>query len=88
MSIVGTQPIRTRHQFQGLGLEDDLESMHRLAEIWAISLADLILLRQVRALEVRNAFSQEDGDFSDEHMAGVCQALDGIATALHQLADK
>lgn len=88
MPTVGTQPVRTRHQYRDIALEDDLEFMDELAERCAVSLADLIALRHVRALEVRNSFAQEDGDYRDEHVAGVCAALDGIAVALHQLSVK
>ncbi len=82
MAIVGNQPERTRHQFKDPSLEDDLEFMSAIADRWEVSLSDLIALRSVKAQEVRNRFLQEDGDYRDEHVDGLCNALDRIAVAL------
>jgi len=52
------------------------------------SVSDLIEAKKALEMERANDISVEDGNYRDEHMAGIAEYLDRIATALETIAEK
>lgn len=88
MGIIGNQPERDSFDtVRPIDLID--ESIHEAKSFTCkFSVSDLIEAKKALEMERANEIAVEDGNFRDEHMSGIAEYLDRIATALETIAEK
>lgn len=78
MGVVGDQP---RRDFFGSQFEiacDIAETAQDVAHRFGIEMSDAIRLFHIVELRRANNIAVQDGDYRDEHIAGICDALNGL----------
>jgi hypothetical protein len=80
MGVIGHQP--ERNWFTIGNFEDAryfLETASDLAEELGIEIKDVIATFHMYELRRANHIAVEDGNYRDEHIAGLCNAIDHLA---------
>lgn len=85
MGRVGNQPPRDDHDNFDY---DSARLLGRIADLKKKGLTtdQALLLLDINERRRANELSREDGDNRDEHVAGLCTALNAIANAIGDLA--
>lgn len=84
MGTLGNQPRRKGFDVMYRELDDALDMAKRIAQENSVPVESVIALWDVLERRRANDLAQEDGDFRDEHMAGIGEALDRIASAVSE----
>jgi hypothetical protein len=84
MGKVGHQPERNRYTSNFEDLEAFLDYVGDMAHKFQLDYKDVISALHVLELRRANNIAVEDGDFRDEHIAGICEAINNLADRFEQ----
>ena len=79
MGIVGNQPPREAHRVDMEDFHEVLKNMQNQAHEVGVSVAEAVSVYQTMEYERRTNFLIDDGNFLDEHITGIVEALKEIA---------
>lgn len=82
MGQVGYQDARTPQDVRISDIDDKITRLSNLAELRGVSLSDVIAIYRAMTYEARTRLLQEDGDYKDEHIAGICDAIRSLKDEL------
>ena len=82
MGTLGNQPEREPFRVDSKLLEGFLSTAVTLAQRYGISVDAVVAAKHALELERQNSIAIQDGDFRDEHAAGIGECLREIADAL------
>jgi hypothetical protein len=85
MGIVGNQPLRQSHRIHGEDAEQFLELVADLCNQTGMEPRDVVAAFHVLELRRANNIAVEDGDYRDEHIKGLCDAIENISTRLLEI---
>ena len=85
MGTLGNQPARGGHLVDDSYLDDFLQKATMLAKKHKILVDTVIEARHVLEIERANNLRVSAGDYHDEHMGGLGEILNRIASALEHL---
>lgn len=84
MGKVGRQPARSWYTSNFEDLEAFLDYVGDMAHKFQLDHKDVISAIRVLELRRANNIAVEDGDFRDEHIAGLCEAINNLGDRLDQ----
>ena len=88
MGTIGNQP--ERNNFEPISPRTFIYNINNVQDdpVYPVSDKDMIEAAKVLQMVRANDIAVQDGNYRDEHMAGIAEYLERIATALETIAEK
>lgn len=82
MGTVGNQPPRECRRISEDEFYNWISHTKQLAQEHGVTFRDVVELMKVEEMQRANAIAMQDGDYRDEHIKGICDALKEIANEI------